>query len=62
MNFSEWIFCPLHAKAPEMYELLRKLLTLATEPEKAGDCEWPSHLGNIIEHARRIKAAIDGEG
>ncbi len=52
----------LISKAPEMYELLKRLFTLSSNPEQAGDTMWPCSLGQIIGKARRIKAEIDGEG
>jgi len=51
--------CSLHAKAPEMYELLDQLAD-RTRGEDAvldiGRSEW----ANLCQKARRIKAEIDG--
>jgi len=59
MNFSEWIFCPLHAKAPEMYELL--LYVLDEENMTRNTLRQLDVLKSITIKARRLKAEIDGE-
>ena len=58
-NFQEFIFCPLHAKAPEMYELLS---TVIDWYEDSGSTEPCAGSVDLWSEARRIKAAIDGEG
>ena len=40
----EW--CPLHAKAPEMREFIRKLVVWATHADRGGQVDWTGTVYN----------------
>ncbi len=54
-------FCPLHAAAPEMYEVLKMLLKHYLQLADSGDCGlWDSSEEQEVIEVKALIAKIDG--